>query len=512
MINDPLALDGVSCTLCHQIQPGNLGASSSYSGHFQVADSGVIFGPYSNPLVGPMQMMSGYTPTPAAHTATSELCATCHTLFTAHVNDQGELEGSFPEQTPYLEWKNSRFQIDGIECQSCHMPVSPSSIDIATMPGWHQVLRSPYSFHTMTGANVFMLGILRDNIAELGLNASEAQFDSSIARTRNILETQTVAMSETHAVQSDSAVINIKLENLTGHKLPTGIPIRRMWLHLRATDELGNTVFESGAWDEQGEVAGLDPGFEPHHDVIMEPGQIPIYETIMDDAHGNLTWTLLSAASYRKDNRIPPKGFLSSAAVYDSVKIEGMALQDADFNVDAGGEGSGADIVHYRFPLSGAGQVTILAEVCYQTLPPRVFSNLESHDTPEVHLFSQMYNDADKSPTILGSLSFSFDGSPSSVANQIPGPGRLNQNVPNPFNPSTLISYELDHGKAIQILIHDVSGKLVRTLVDEFQGPGAQAAVWDGTDDQGVSVASGVYLYTLQAEADRTSRRMMLVR
>jgi hypothetical protein len=73
MINDPLALDGVSCTLCHQIQPDNLGASSSYSGHFQVDDSGVIFGPYSNPLVGPMQMMSGYTPTPAAHTATSEL-------------------------------------------------------------------------------------------------------------------------------------------------------------------------------------------------------------------------------------------------------------------------------------------------------------------------------------------------------------------------------------------------------------------------------------------------------
>jgi hypothetical protein len=512
MISDPLALDGVSCTLCHQIQPGNLGDSSSYSGRFQISDSGVIFGPFPNPLGGPMRMMSGYTPTLATHTANSELCATCHTLFTAHVNDQGELEGSFPEQTPYLEWKNSRFQSDGIECQSCHMPVSPSSVDIATMPGWHQELRSPYAYHTMTGANVSMLSILRDNIDELGINASGAQFDSSIARTRSILETQTVALSENHVVYSDSAMIDIKLENLTGHKLPTGIPIRRMWLHFRATDGLGNTVFESGNWDQLGEVVGLDAGYEPHHNVVTEPGQVPIYETIMDDSQGNLTWTLLSAAGYRKDNRLPPMGFLSSAAVYDSVRIEGLALQDPDFNLDARGEGSGADIVHYRFPMPEEGPVTVLVEVCYQTLPPRVFTHLASHDTPEVHLFSQMYNDADKSPTVIASLGFSFEGAPSSVANPLPTPVRLNQNVPNPFNPSTLISYELDHGGTVRISVHDVGGKLVRTLVAEFQEPGAHATVWDGTDDRGVSVASGIYLYTLQTDAGRTSRRMMLVR
>ncbi len=512
MTADPLALDGVSCTLCHQIQPDNLGLPDSYSGHFEVDDSHQIFGPYPDPLVGPMRGMSGYSPVQADHTNDSELCATCHTLFTAHVNDQGELEGSFPEQTPYLEWKNSRFQDDGIECQACHMPVSPSAIDIATMPGWHRVQRSPYSYHTMTGANVFMLSILRDNIEELGLNATVAQFDSSIARTGKVLANETVALSETHGIDGDSVFVDVRVENLAGHKLPTGIPLRRMWLYLRATDDAGNTIFESGAWNDQGEVAGLDPGYEPHHDVIVDPGQVQIYETIMEDAHGDLTWTLLSAAGYRKDNRLPPQGFTTTAAVYDSVRIEGVALQDADFNLGAAGEGTGADIVHYRFPRPTDGTVTVAAMACYQTLPPRVFAHLNSHDTPEVHLFSGMYAAADKSPVILGSLDFAIDVTSGVDSDVVPAAVRLNQNIPNPFNPTTLISYELDIDREILVVIHDVQGRLVRTLFSGRQAPGTHAVVWDGTDDMGAAVSSGTYLYSIVSGSERASRRMALVR
>ncbi len=94
----------------------------------------------------------------------------------------------------------------------------------------------------------------------------------------------------------------------------------------------------------------------------------------------------------------------------------------------------------------------------------------------------------------------------------LPSPVRLNQNVPNPFNPSTLISYELDRDREVVVMIHDLAGKLVRTLFDGFQGAGAHAIVWDGTDDRGVGTASGVYLYTVRTEAGRASRRMMLLR
>ncbi len=54
MEQDPLALDGVSCTVCHQIQPGNLGTEASFSGGFQIEDGQTIFGPFENPLGWPM--------------------------------------------------------------------------------------------------------------------------------------------------------------------------------------------------------------------------------------------------------------------------------------------------------------------------------------------------------------------------------------------------------------------------------------------------------------------------
>lgn len=509
---DPLAMDGVSCTLCHQIQPDNLGLPESYSGHFQVENVHEIYGPFANPLTQQMQNASGYTPVQAEHTSTSELCATCHTLFTAHVNDAGGLEGSFPEQTPYLEWKNSRFRDDGIECQACHMPVAPSGIDIATMPFWHQVQRSPFSYHTMTGANAFMLGILRNNIDLLGLTATAAQFDSSIARTLHTLQNQTVALAAGYTAAGDSLQVDVRVENLTGHKLPTGIPLRRMWLHVLVQDGTGATIFESGAWNDQGEITGLDDGYEPHHDLITDGNQVQVYETIMQDQNGDLTWTLLRAASYRKDNRIPPKGFTTSAAVYDSVRIEGGALADGDFNVDAGGEGSGADIVHYRFPRPDGQPLHVTVQAVYQTLPPRVFADLSTHDTPEIQLFSNMYQAADKTPILLAELTLEIDAATDIAAGGPPAAPRLFQNVPNPFNPTTLISYELRRDEDVRILIHDLGGRRVRTLFTGRQSAGGHAVTWDGRDDQGVALPSGTYIYSIETAGGRDSRRMVLIR
>ena len=103
MTNDPLALDGVSCTLCHQINADNLGSPESFSGHYQIENAHLIYGPYQNPFGAPMQMMSGYTPVFGEQIHESELCATCHTLFTPTVDNDGNIIGEAPEQTPYLE-------------------------------------------------------------------------------------------------------------------------------------------------------------------------------------------------------------------------------------------------------------------------------------------------------------------------------------------------------------------------------------------------------------------------
>ena len=94
----------------------------------------------------------------------------------------------------------------------------------------------------------------------------------------------------------------------------------------------------------------------------------------------------------------------------------------------------------------------------------------------------------------------------------LPQPVRLNQNVPNPFNPATVISFETKSDQVVNLNIHDLSGKLVKRLVSENLPAGLHRVTWDGTDDRGEAVASGVYLYHLQAGESQLSRTMSLVR
>ena len=69
----------------------------------------------------------------------------------------------------------------------------------------------------------------------------------------------------------------------------------------------------------------------------------------------------------------------------------------------------------------------------------------------------------------------------------------LMQNTPNPFNPRTTVRYQLADQAHVKLVIFDVSGKVVRTLVDGMQSPDAYAVTWDGITEAGTKVASGVY-------------------
>jgi C1A family cysteine protease len=76
----------------------------------------------------------------------------------------------------------------------------------------------------------------------------------------------------------------------------------------------------------------------------------------------------------------------------------------------------------------------------------------------------------------------------------------LNQNHPNPFNLNTSITCSLPMASKIKLTIYDLSGRRVRTLVDDCQTPGYKSFHWDGTNDRGSLVASGIYFYRLEAE------------
>ena len=94
----------------------------------------------------------------------------------------------------------------------------------------------------------------------------------------------------------------------------------------------------------------------------------------------------------------------------------------------------------------------------------------------------------------------------------VPGQYSLRQNYPNPFNPSTTIRFDLPEASRVQLIIYDAMGREVRTLLWGEQSAGYQSVNWDGADDRGQPVSSGIYLYRLQAESYSETMKMVLLR
>ncbi len=95
----------------------------------------------------------------------------------------------------------------------------------------------------------------------------------------------------------------------------------------------------------------------------------------------------------------------------------------------------------------------------------------------------------------------------------IPSRYALYQNVPNPFNPSTVIRYDVPAGGGIvKLSIYDVTGRLIKTLVNEYNNAGRKRATWDGRNDDGTSVASGIYFYRMQAANFTATRKMLFLK
>ena len=88
----------------------------------------------------------------------------------------------------------------------------------------------------------------------------------------------------------------------------------------------------------------------------------------------------------------------------------------------------------------------------------------------------------------------------------------LNANYPNPFNPSTTISYDLPEQAQVTLNIYNLLGKQIKTLVNHSQDAGNKIAMWDGTDNLGRQVSAGIYLYQIQAGEFNQTRKMLLLK
>jgi Cytochrome c554 and c-prime len=394
--------DGVSCMACHGQNPDSAG--TLFSGELRF-DSLQVYGPYPDDEINAaiMQFFVGFTPQQGQHIQDGRVCAGCHTLITETLDLNGNATGDeFVEQATWHEWKNSIY--NGTQnCRECHMPRIQDSIILASdypfLPP-----HSPFGLHHLAGGNVYMLQLMKQYRAALGIPATETQFDSTIARTLNNLQHRSIELDVSIIDRdADTAFIDVRLLNLTGHKFPSGYPSRRAFVELNVLDANGDTLFNSGGFNSAYEVNGHDADYEPHQDVIKSEGQAQIYEMVMGDVNDDVTTVLERAKSALKDNRLTPQGFSSSHYTYDTCLIAGVPAADDDFNLDALGiEGTGADIVHYHAPMGGhAGAITVHARVWYQPVPPRWNAEMFSNTGARIDSFRTMVDAMDGTPTLV---------------------------------------------------------------------------------------------------------------
>lgn len=403
-----LAMDGVSCTLCHQIRETNLGPPS-YSGNFTIDTAlprgeRLIFGPYTveEDQAVIMQSVSGFRPIQAIpwgqglHLTQPELCATCHTLYTPILDASGQVAGEFPEQVPYLEWFYSDYR-RAQTCQQCHMPSAVGGVRIALTS---ITPRSPFAQHIFVGGNVYMLQMLDAFGEELGVTASSEHFGATMAHTLDQLQNQTASLSlEEVELTASRMTAEVVIGNLTGHKFPTAFPSRRAWIHFSVRDASGQVIFDSGGYNPDGSIIGNDADddasrFEPHYETIGNPAQVQIYEAVLRDTAGTVTTDLLRAAGFAKDNRLLPSGF-EKGAPYPDIAVRGSAMEDEDFL-------GGGDRVQYIVNVANAqAPFTVTVELLYQSVGFRWAHNLGDVQAEEVSRFLGYYGNVPNVPVVI---------------------------------------------------------------------------------------------------------------
>jgi hypothetical protein len=391
---DKEAADGVSCSVCHQIAPQNLGTPASFTGGF------IVQGPRADgtrPEFGPFDIdpglravmhssTEGFQPTRGDHIRSSELCATCHTLITKALDTDGKEIGSLPEQVPYQEWLHSDYR-NRQTCQDCHMSKVSEPAPIARILSAN---RADTARHQFTGGNFLLQRLLARYHDDLGASAPVQELTAAADTTEQYLRTRAARLTISQpqlAGRTLSAAVSV--QNLGGHKLPTAYPSRRAWLHLQVRDRSGQVVFDSGALHPDGSIEGNDndrdaSAYEPHYRVIRSADEVQIYESILGDSQRRVTTGLLSATGYLKDNRLLPSGF-DKATASAQIAVYGDALDDPDFN-------ERGDRVRYEIEVDPAGApFEVVAELWYQPVGFRWVMNLAHYDALEPRRFVREY-------------------------------------------------------------------------------------------------------------------------
>lgn len=454
-----LARDGVSCTTCHHIEiDEKTPIGHTFTGDFRVGAPDVIHGPFAGPQQVPMEHSLGAKPVEYAKIQSSKICGSCHSVVLPVFDGNkpwvrpGEKKPEIIiEQATYPEWVFSDFRDGGAtpqSCQNCHMattyPGFPETLaskiasiqEASNMPEAENrrpeseidlKTRSPFARHTLVGLNVFfnlfaqqfpdILGIrIQDPmLGGRGVAPLQTTYNSMIQQA----DTATARVSVNGLkVDHRALVADVQVENLAGHKLPSGVGFRRAFLTFEVLDASGNPVWVSGRAAPTGEL--VDPAgrplpgeffwksgctpmtakeqqgfFQPHYEVITGQDQVQIYQELVKDPRGKLTTSFLSLADEVKDNRLLPRGWNPSLELAEREGLGSPKLPAADLvervlpdlpdgrgghvkdpwyePKSKGGLGGGGDALTYAIPLAdlgGAQPAGVRVTLYYQAIPP----------------------------------------------------------------------------------------------------------------------------------------------
>ena len=278
------------------------------------------------------------------------------------------------------------------------MPVVKEPVRVTALYG---ELREGMHRHVFVGSNFVMEGMLQDHREELATEALPEEMDAAMKRTSEFLKTQAAKVTITRVDASpDGLAVDVHVENLGGHKLPTAYPSRRAWLHFTLKDGNGRVVFESGALNPNGSIVGNDNDedplkFEPHYREITSPQEVEIYEPILKDSAGKVTTGLLHAVGYLKDNRLLPHGFDKTTADQD-IAVTGDAANDPGFT------DSGSSVRYVVSTGQATGPFKVEAELWFQPIGFRWAHNLASYKAEEPQRMVRYYEaGAQKSALML---------------------------------------------------------------------------------------------------------------
>lgn len=351
---DATDMDGVTCHVCHAmvdpvyrpdesppqdaaILAGLAAVPSEYgNGMFVLDPTGTRRGPYDTPFAA-----HGWIRSPFHRR--SEMCGTCHDVGNVQVSRQADGSyrynalgaptpdedpwAQFPLERTYTEWALSAFGAGGVDmggrfggpgasvvatCQDCHMPATT---------GWGCAFgeeRTDLARHEFAGAAAPVL----DLIAALFANDPAVDL-AAIARAR-VQAIDMLGRAATLELAQDGAILQVRLVNQSGHKLPTGhIEGRRIWLNVRFVDASGVLLAEYGGYDTA--TATLDASSTAVYEMVVglsADGAAATGLSVGPTTHMALADTI------EKDNRIPPRGF--DAARFETAGAPIVAWTYAD--------------------------------------------------------------------------------------------------------------------------------------------------------------------------------------